>query len=157
MRRRNTERVAQTQRNLRHPIPLTPDDPDRLPDWVIADLTSYASKLFKIQWELAPKYQVIRRSYNLFSVTYANADAKHVHVRSVVYASECLRCTCVFFLSQVMVCRHLIAVMKFITQELDPFHIHLRWHKSWLNGFFLNIYHREFQDGFPGIAIDIVQ
>jgi hypothetical protein len=145
---------------LRNPILETNKD-QSLPPWVYQKLLSYGAELFQDQWSLSHKYIVSQLSPSVLRVTYAHTDEKadaseieaihKCHTISIV--NQFMQCNCIFVISHTMICRHLLAAMHHLHITVQASHIHLRWHKSWMNGMFLSVYHRGFNDGINSISL----
>jgi hypothetical protein len=154
--------VSQTNllARLRHPILETIKD-QSLPIWVHQKLLANGAKLFQEQWSLSHNYIVTQLSASVLRVTYSQPDEKadatdedathKCHTISIV--NQFMQCHCIFVISHTMICRHLLAAMHHLNIEVQSSHIHLRWHKSWMNGMFLSIYHRGFNDGINSIGV----
>jgi hypothetical protein len=156
MERRKVQKQVKMLSSLRHPILETIKD-QSLPPWVYEKLTHYGAKLFEEQWALSHNYIVSQKNSNVLSVNYADeADTDEgtthkCHTTSV--QDQFLQCSCIFVISEAMICRHLLAVMHYLDLPIQDSHIHLRWHKSWMNVMFLSHYHRHFNDGFNSIYL----
>jgi hypothetical protein len=123
-----------------------------IPIWVHEKLTVYAAKLFEVQWQLVSKYKVVQTTATSFTVTYSYDDEDENDSNTLLYiVNSYLQCNCSFHISYVLPCQHLLAVLRHLRHSVDETYVHLRWHKTWMNGFFLGMYHHHFNDGFFGI------
>jgi hypothetical protein len=148
--------------DLRHQI-LHDQSDESLPPWVFEQLTSNGAKIFQTQWKYSTFYHITPLSSTSFSLVYRDStfeksqdsadNVAHQTHRVDVSSQGFLTCQCSFYVSYVMICRHMMAIMRHYHLTIKPLDVHLRWWKAWKRGFFLGRYHRHFNDGLPGIYL----
>jgi hypothetical protein len=163
--RRTTEEILQAQCTfLKNPIHEDDDSSESdsessLPQWIFKTLTRYGTTLFEEQWKLSLRYDVTPRDSHILNVqlkdSFLEEDSPSAKRHLISLRNKILSCSCVFTKSFAMICRHVMAAMKHLEICVTSLHVHIRWHMTWMNGLFLDVYHHQFNDGYSGAMIDL--